>query len=78
MRSTLEYVSNEIQKLLIFAWRNAIESSKDEKKTASMPHTFYGSSEGSFYLTVNGISAVNKIILDSKKVPDVAKKFSNA
>jgi len=73
----LESISKDIQKHLIFAWRNAIEASKDLKKATSMPHTFHASPEGSFFLTLEGINAVRQIILDSKKVPDVASKFSD-
>lgn len=73
----MESIAKDVQKRLIFAWRNAIEASKDIKKATSMPHTFYASSEGSFFLTLEGIGAVRQIILDSKKVPDVATKFSD-
>jgi hypothetical protein len=73
----LESISKDIQKHLIFAWRNAIEASKDPKKTASMPYTFHSSPERSFFLTLEGIEAVRQIIRDCKKATDVASKFSD-
>lgn len=73
----MEELSELIKKRLIFVWRDAINASKDPDKLASVPHTYYYTDKGYFFLTLDGIKAIRGIIADIRDFLETAINFSD-
>jgi hypothetical protein len=67
----------KIKKMIVYLWRNALESSKDVAKTMAQPHKFYSSLKGSFFLDNLGINCLNELLNELRKDENISEKFSN-
>lgn len=72
----MSFSKDTLEKNIIYTWRNALEATKDYKKTMTQPFKLFIAVQGSFFLNPKGINAFNKILTELKKDEDIARKFS--